>query len=90
MTEATESRSVLESLLGRPVTGFSYPYGAHDAPTIDAVRRAGYRYAVTVQPGLVECGGDIYRLPRCEVKARIAPTFERWLADRVRRPDAVA
>jgi len=78
--EVTESKSILESLLRVPVTGFSYPYGAHDPTTVDAVERGGYQYALTVEPGVVDAHADRFRLPRCEVKAHIAPTFDTWLA----------
>ena len=79
-SEVTGSRSALEALIGRPITGFSYPYGAQDATAVETVRRAGYTYAVTVEPGTIVSGADRFRLPRCEVKARFASEFPAWLA----------
>jgi peptidoglycan/xylan/chitin deacetylase (PgdA/CDA1 family) len=79
-SEVTGSKSALESLVGRPMEGFSYPYGAHSATAVETVRRAGYRYAVTVEHGTVDNGSDVLRLPRCEVKARFASGFAAWLA----------
>lgn len=78
--EVTESKAILESVLSAPVHGFSYPYGAYDRATVDAVRQADYQYAVTVDAGLVDAGASLFQLPRCEVKARIASTFDTWLA----------
>jgi peptidoglycan/xylan/chitin deacetylase (PgdA/CDA1 family) len=46
--EITESRSKLSELLGRPIRGFAYPYGAMDASARRAVRDAGYDYACSV------------------------------------------
>lgn len=46
--EARRSREVLEDVLGAPVTGFCYPYGAHGAEAVEAVRDAGYDYAVAI------------------------------------------
>ena len=79
-SEVTGSRSALEALIGRPITGFSYPYGAQDATAVETVSRAGYTYAVTVEPGTIVSGADRFRLPRCEVKARFASEFPAWLA----------
>jgi peptidoglycan/xylan/chitin deacetylase (PgdA/CDA1 family) len=43
--EVDGSRRVLEEVVRRPVTGFCYPYGAHDDAAAHAVRRAGFAYA---------------------------------------------
>ena len=40
--ELAKSRVALESLLGHPVTTFSYPHGAFDARVRDAAAAAGY------------------------------------------------
>ncbi|WP_242614687.1 polysaccharide deacetylase family protein [Actinomadura roseirufa] len=48
--ELEESRASLEELLDRPVTGFAYPYGHATRREIDAVRAAGYGYAVDIGP----------------------------------------
>jgi len=44
-SEVRKSRAVLEDLLERPVTSFSYPYGSYSAAAVDAVRDAGYHQA---------------------------------------------
>ncbi|MGK4580468.1 polysaccharide deacetylase family protein [Kitasatospora sp. HPMI-4] len=58
------SRRTLEDLVGGPVTGFCYPYGAVDLPAALAVRDAGYDYACAIQHG--ELTGR-FALPRCYV-----------------------
>ena len=45
--ELAGSRAALESRLGAPVAHFAYPGGQFGTPVIDAVARAGYRYAYT-------------------------------------------
>jgi peptidoglycan/xylan/chitin deacetylase (PgdA/CDA1 family) len=48
MAEELEgSKQVLESHLGQPITHFAYPGGQFTAPVVDAVARAGYRFAYT-------------------------------------------
>ena len=42
-------RSRLESLIGRPVTALSYPYGFADDDTVEAAREAGFELAVTTE-----------------------------------------
>ena len=47
-TEVTDSRAVLADLVGVPVTGFCYPYGACGPREIAAVQAAGYDYGCAV------------------------------------------
>ncbi|KJK54893.1 polysaccharide deacetylase family protein [Saccharothrix sp. ST-888] len=47
--QTSQSRRALEDLVGEPVTGFCYPYGAVDLPAALAVRDAGYDYACAIQ-----------------------------------------
>ena len=46
--EASESRSELERRLGAEVRHFAYPSGEFDSRSVDAVGKAGYRFAYTV------------------------------------------
>ncbi|MCD2195934.1 polysaccharide deacetylase family protein [Actinomycetospora endophytica] len=43
--EVAGSRAALTRVVGRPIPGFCYPYGAHDDAAVLAVRRAGFGYA---------------------------------------------
>jgi putative peptidoglycan lipid II flippase len=46
--EVAGSRRLLEAVLGEPVVGFCYPYGAVDEAAREAVARAGYAYGAGV------------------------------------------
>jgi peptidoglycan/xylan/chitin deacetylase (PgdA/CDA1 family) len=50
--EIAGSRVDLEERLGRPVTSFAYPAGLQGEREIRMVREAGYRLALTCEPGL--------------------------------------
>ncbi|MGH7243866.1 MAG: polysaccharide deacetylase family protein [Phycisphaerales bacterium] len=52
--ELTESRALLESRLGRPVTALAYPFGDFTEREIDAAQRAGYRLAFSTEVGLLQ------------------------------------
>ena len=44
--ELEESRDVLEGITGKPVRALCYPFGRFNSRVIDAVKQAGYRYAM--------------------------------------------
>lgn len=50
--EITGSKKMLERALGVEVLNFCYPAGRYNEQTIQAVKRAGYLGATTVNPGL--------------------------------------
>ena len=79
-TEAREeiagSRRELEQLLGVEVLDFAYPNGRFsdfDQTTRELVAEAGYRCAVTTEPGTVRRGDDPLALRRCMPED--VPTF---------------
>lgn len=49
--EVTASKKRLQSILGQPVYYFCYPYGDYDGRVIEALHKAGYRFATTVHQG---------------------------------------
>lgn len=64
---------------GRRPEAFSYPYGLGDARVFEAARAAGYRAAVTLEPGAARPGDDPVALPRVTVPTGIAlPVLECW------------
>jgi peptidoglycan/xylan/chitin deacetylase (PgdA/CDA1 family) len=76
------SREALESMVGRPVRAFAYPYGtARDFGdrAVEIVRRAGFDAACTAIAGSVEPGDDPFRLRRCWVHDWDLAMFERQL-----------
>jgi peptidoglycan/xylan/chitin deacetylase (PgdA/CDA1 family) len=58
--EACKTR--LEQELGHEVSGFSYPWGHHDAAVRAEVQRAGFRYARTIAD-LELASADPFRVP---------------------------
>jgi poly-beta-1,6-N-acetyl-D-glucosamine N-deacetylase len=62
--EVLESRGDLASRYGLDIYAFSYPNGDYSDRELRLVRDAGYRCAVTVEPGFNSAGIDPYRLRR--------------------------
>lgn len=81
--EITQSRIVLERLLGRRISAFSYPYGARMDETVSAVREAGFTHACTTQSTRVSRESDVFALPRVQVEdwdgGEFARRIEGWL-----------
>ncbi len=65
--EVEHSRVILEDLLGEPVRGFCYPYGALSDSAAAAARTAGYDYAVATWQ---HARRDRYAMPRTYVGER--------------------
>lgn len=65
--EVRDSRQALEAVVGGPVAGFCYPYGAVDEPATHAVEAAGYDYAVAIAHSSL---AGRFALPRCYVGDR--------------------
>jgi peptidoglycan/xylan/chitin deacetylase (PgdA/CDA1 family) len=62
--ELVGAREDLRDLVGIDAVSFAYPNGTYDQKVVAAVRHAGYRYAVTTQPGRNPPGGDPHTLCR--------------------------
>ena len=78
--EIQGSRSVCETLAGKPVEAFSYPHGDLDAPTAQLVRESGYRWACSTHPAAIDRARfDLYNLPRVQALDWTAPELERAL-----------
>jgi peptidoglycan/xylan/chitin deacetylase (PgdA/CDA1 family) len=74
-------RDIIREHTGVQPVSFSYPYGIWDARVREAVRRAGYRAAVTLDYGLNPVGTDVCELRRINVPASISlPAFAGWAA----------
>jgi peptidoglycan/xylan/chitin deacetylase (PgdA/CDA1 family) len=65
--EVSDSRRVLSEILGEEVEGFCYPYGELDSAAIQAVGKAHYTYACTVN---TRVGWTVHDLPRTPVSER--------------------
>ena len=77
--ELRDSKAALESKLGIQVNHFAYPYGAYNDAVIEAVKRAGYRSATTINPVLVKNPVSSLLLPRIRV------SYKESLADFVKK-----
>jgi peptidoglycan/xylan/chitin deacetylase (PgdA/CDA1 family) len=76
--EIRQGKADLERALGRPVKGFSYPFGGrahYGRDTVSAVKGAGFEYACTTSPGLVRPGSGAYEMPRELVRDWDGDTF---------------
>lgn len=76
--EITRSKADLEGMLGTPVQLFAFPYGDYDAQTVKLCREAGYKYAFTIVPELINIRSDEF------LRGRVAVTpadgaLEFWL-----------
>jgi peptidoglycan/xylan/chitin deacetylase (PgdA/CDA1 family) len=83
--EITGSRHDLEAVLGRRVTGFSYPFGDTGAGAATLVQEAGFLYACESRSAVAWRRTEQFALPRFWVPnwdgQRMASWLERWLDD---------
>jgi peptidoglycan/xylan/chitin deacetylase (PgdA/CDA1 family) len=79
--EIVTSREIIERETGARPDSFAYPYGLWDERVRGAVRAAGYRAAVTLDPGPNSRGSDLWALRRVNVPGDISPpAFRAWTA----------
>ena len=62
--EITGSRQKLEVILGSPVDMFSYPWSNLASETVEIVKTAGFKIALTTDRKAIEVGADPFRLGR--------------------------
>jgi peptidoglycan/xylan/chitin deacetylase (PgdA/CDA1 family) len=68
--EIAGSKEALEKRLGRPVQAFSYPSGLYGEREEKVVAEAGFRVAVSCEPGVNDSRADRFALRRRQVDAR--------------------
>lgn len=79
--DLTECRQVIARHTGVLSESFAYPYGLWDRGVRDAVRRAGFTCAVTLDRGSTTARTDPWALPRVNIAAGLEPAaFESWVA----------
>ena len=85
IAEILESKRLLEEILGKPVTSFSYPYGGkgdYTNKTENLVQKAGFSCACSNYPGQVYSKNRLYGLPRYLVRDwggdQFAMHMEEW------------
>jgi peptidoglycan/xylan/chitin deacetylase (PgdA/CDA1 family) len=67
LPQIVDSKTVLEGLLGVPVTAFCYPYGSCAPEHRQLVRQAGYESATLVRRGRASASDDPFGLPRVTI-----------------------
>jgi hypothetical protein len=80
--EIEQSKTKLESLLNKPVTQFSYPYGMpadYSMETTHLVQQAGFHCACTNIKDVVRTQSNSFQLPRFWVSDWGANQFRRYL-----------
>lgn len=65
--ELAESKRIIETQVGRPVSLFAYPNGNYNAGTIASLEASGFKAAATVVPGHNGRKTDPFRLRRINV-----------------------
>ena len=70
--EIAGSKIALEERLGRPVDAFCYPAGLYGPRDRGFVADAGFRIAVSCEPGVNRPGADLLALRRRQIDARDA------------------
>lgn len=70
--EIFQSKSELESKLGGPVAAFCYPSGRFNEKTVQYVKKAGYRFAVTTRPGWAELSQGALTLHRIRINGDLS------------------
>jgi peptidoglycan/xylan/chitin deacetylase (PgdA/CDA1 family) len=68
--EIAASKRALETRLGRAVVAFSYPSGMFGEREREFVRAAGFRLAVSCEPGVNRVDADRFALRRRQIDAR--------------------
>jgi len=67
LEEISGSKKEIEEKFGLTVNGFAYPNGDFAEREVNIIKRSGYSYAVTVDPGYNTLKSDIFKLKRFSV-----------------------
>jgi peptidoglycan/xylan/chitin deacetylase (PgdA/CDA1 family) len=79
--EVSRSKSDLESILGREVAGFAYPYGLYTRESVDAVRSAGFSFGCACWGHTVRRSSGRFELPRIDAPDGDGDALARLLED---------
>ena len=71
--EISRSKDLLETLTGKPVNAFCYPYGLHDDRVSNIVAQCGFSSATTMIRGRATATHNPLRLPRIPVTWHTLP-----------------
>ncbi|HSX40010.1 MAG TPA: polysaccharide deacetylase family protein [Candidatus Saccharimonadales bacterium] len=84
--EISQSKTTLEDLLHIPIVSFAYPYGAFDSQTVQMVKDAGFKTAVSTIPGIEVNQADRFFLYRIRPGARTGKELINFLSQNAFRP----
>ena len=76
--EISGSKQMLEASLGRPVLTFAYPSGRMNKLVRRKVIDAGYKIAVTTNPGRSFAGDDVFAVKRLRISENSRNLFIFW------------
>ena len=77
-TEMASGKSEIESITGRTVSHFCFPYGRYESRHVAMADEMGFATATTTQRGRCHAGTDLLQLPRVPVlRSTSLPVF--WL-----------
>ena len=79
--EIMDSKKLLETISGKPVLSFAYPYGYYKSEFFDIASSTGYTSAVSVMPGSLQGTGDQWLIRRLRPNDRSGQTFIAWIQD---------
>jgi peptidoglycan/xylan/chitin deacetylase (PgdA/CDA1 family) len=77
--EIGDSKTELESIIGKRVHTFAYPYGDFNEMAIRLVKKAGYRTGVSVVEGSMHSEQDRYFVYRLRPGARTGKELTGWI-----------
>lgn len=79
--EMVESKTKLESVLGRSISSFAYPFGDHDRGTVRVAGEAGFALACTTEERLVSRRDNPLAIPRFAVGNWGGEAFFAWMRE---------
>ncbi|MFM2667043.1 polysaccharide deacetylase family protein [Vibrio mediterranei] len=65
--EIQENKNTLETILGKPLTSFAYPFGDHNNDSKQLAKEAGYDFAVATDSGPLRFHQDRYQIRRIAI-----------------------
>lgn len=65
--ELVQSKGFFESISSKKVIWFAYPGNSYNSHTLKLVSEAGYRFAVTSNPGFVKPNSNPLEIPRVDI-----------------------
>lgn len=62
--EIKQSKEYLEKMLNSPIHFFAYPYGRYNQQIIEMVKKCGFKFAFSINPGRIDEKNDRYKIKR--------------------------